>query len=402
MDGRVDQYAVGVIAYEALTGVRPNDGSHEGETLACILGGKHVPICQRLPSLSPGLGSIIERMLALRPEQRFSSMDSVLDALSAYTPPLIAHRALVPLVVAARQPHTIVQENGRFISRPVEAEPLLRGAATLTPPPARRLPGASTPPALPNGAAGMLAMHSPPVKAQPAVMLAVTLGGSEPNLPAVSPRAPKGVPVITEPEREAIQSPFTPLSTPLSTPVPVAERRERRVERSSKASPKRSWIDRVLASRLFWQGLTGVGAALLVFVAWAAFSPEALLLLAAEPATQVVAPVGRSSLGASSAPVAALTTTRPKDGPIEATGKDAAKVPTADDAPQVSARVQVVPNGQVWVDQELIGEASPALELSIRAGVHVISVGRDHPIRSQTIDFKPGPQQLLSFDLEGK
>lgn len=237
--------------------------------------------------------------------------------------------------------------------------------------------------------------------AQPGLMLAVTLGSSEPNLP-ISPRMlQKRVAVTTEPENP---SPFAQLSTPLSTPMPVTS--ERRASRPSSVHSKRSLIDRVLASRLFWQGLTGIGAALLVFVAWAAFSPEALLLLAADPSAQTPPsqPLrGGSSLGSSS--VAALTAARaqpPQTGPVEATGKDAAKVPFADEAPQVSARVQVVPNGQVWVDQELIGEASPSLELSLSAGVHEISVGRDHPTRSQTVDFKPGPQQLVAFDLEGK
>ena len=148
MDGRVDQYALGVIAYEALTGVRPNDGAHEGETLSCILGGKRVPIGQRLPALASGLARIVERMLALRPEQRYRSMDALLEALSAFTPPLTTHRSLIPLVIAARQPHTIVHENGCFVSRPVDVEPIL---AALQPAPERDslLPNAARPPLLP-------------------------------------------------------------------------------------------------------------------------------------------------------------------------------------------------------------------------------------------------------------
>ena len=389
MDGRVDQYAVGVIAYEALTGVRPNDGAHEGETLASILGGKHVPISQRLPSLSPGLASIIERMLALRPEQRFSSFDSVLDSLSAYTPPLTTHRSLVPLVIAARQPHTIVHENGRFISRPVEAEPMLRALSTPTPPAPRRLPGASTPPALPNGGAGALAAvrDTPGRPSGKGVLLAATLGSTDPSQPRPSAKLVSPVerlPVVAVP---VVPTPVTPMSTPM----PVRQRR-------TSSSAKRSLIDRVLASRLFWQSLTALGAALLVFVAWAAFSPEALLLLAADPSKPhppTAQLTGRAALGSSS--VAALTSTR--QGEVE---RNEGERKDVDDSVQASARVRVVPSGQVWIDQELIGVASPTLELSVRPGVHVISVGRDHPTQSQTVDLRPGPQQLLAFDLEGK
>ncbi|MEY4580992.1 MAG: hypothetical protein RL701_5695, partial [Pseudomonadota bacterium] len=187
MDGRSDQYALGVIAYEALSGARPNQGAHEGETLGCILAGKHVPLLQRAPSVPKGLANVVERMLALRPEQRFATFDAMLDALAEFTPPLTVHRALVPLVVAARQPHTIVRENGRFISRPVEAEPLLQQvSAAEAMVSAARLQGVATTPALPSprdsgGLLGVLALQpdgrrTPVVPGLAAQAFAPTLG----------------------------------------------------------------------------------------------------------------------------------------------------------------------------------------------------------------------------------
>jgi eukaryotic-like serine/threonine-protein kinase len=96
MDGRADQYALGVIAYEALSGVRPNDGAHEGETLNAILGGKHTPLHERTPGLPPSLNRIVERMLATRPADRFANMEVLLDALAELTPKLTVHRSLAP------------------------------------------------------------------------------------------------------------------------------------------------------------------------------------------------------------------------------------------------------------------------------------------------------------------
>jgi len=49
VDSRTDQYAVGVMAYEAIAGVRPNDGTHEGETLHNILQGQHRPLQEVAP-----------------------------------------------------------------------------------------------------------------------------------------------------------------------------------------------------------------------------------------------------------------------------------------------------------------------------------------------------------------
>jgi streptogramin lyase len=66
------------------------------------------------------------------------------------------------------------------------------------------------------------------------------------------------------------------------------------------------------------------------------------------------------------------------------------------------ARVRVSPGGQVWVDDQPQGEASPLLRLTLAPGTHVIAVGRDAPLQSRTVELKSGTSKLIAFDLRGE
>ncbi|HEY2736183.1 MAG TPA: protein kinase, partial [Polyangiales bacterium] len=277
LDGRVDQYALGVIAYEALTAVRPNDGAHDGETLASILAGKHVALAKRAPRLDRALAAVIERMLSLQPAQRFASMEAVLDALAPFAPPLTIHRDLIPLVMHARQPHTILRENGKFVSRPVSLEvPLMVAAASASVAPSPRIAWA------------------PPASVAPRPVPLLNGGRSE-AAPAIESARP-GLLV------QALVSTLSskPEPAPAATPQPsaaevagdvVVERRSRRPpevraksRRRGAATRQRSLralVRRVTGSRGFWQALTALGALLLGLVTWVALSPDAPRSLAA-------------------------------------------------------------------------------------------------------------------------
>jgi eukaryotic-like serine/threonine-protein kinase len=275
MDGRADQYALGVIAYEALSGVRPNDGAHDGETLARVLEGNHQLLHERMPSLPAGLCRIVERMLALRPTDRFENMDAVLDALADFTPKLTVHRSLVPLVVAARQPHTILSENGRFVSRPVESEPLLRASAGGMDALAAALPVNVTMP-------GHVVLQRPPVHA-----LAVTLASSQAThmdgpVPVPMPATPPPPPPPPPPPEAARSAP-----PPLPAPPPVRHSDAlkasaprisvRPAEEPPKRSSKRtSQAPRASGSLILWRSVTALGVVLLAVLIWLAMFPQTL------------------------------------------------------------------------------------------------------------------------------
>lgn len=440
MDGRVDQYALGVIAYEALSGVRPNQGAHEGETLACILEGRHVPLQERLPSVPAGLSRIVERMLALRPADRFEGMDAVLDALAEFTPRLTVHRSLVPLVMAARQPHTIVSENGRFVSRPVEA-----------------LPADASWPAVAHAASAApmrLSMTLPSTRAQPRMpALAVTLGNTQ---------AAKLAEQLAKAQQAQQAQPSKVIPPPLPSvppPIPV----------SVPAAKAASTQPRMTFARVFWQGMTALGVLLLALVVWVAFYPQVLQIapelwskresfgmsapaLAASERFVRPAPIVASDVNAAVDPETPAALSAPQPGPAEAAstspnaaraGLDAAvpmlqELPSGAAAPKAPAspsgaaapsvraqpqpapanratlnasstagqdavarvRVRVLPAGKVWLDEQPYGDAAPELELSAPPGEHVIAVGNEQgPVQRRTIHLAAEKLNILRFEL---
>lgn len=82
-DGRTDQFAWGIVAYELLTGTFP--WNRRGGTLAVasrILSIEPEPIDSIDPTISRGLADVIHRALEKRPEARFARMADVLEALA--------------------------------------------------------------------------------------------------------------------------------------------------------------------------------------------------------------------------------------------------------------------------------------------------------------------------------
>lgn len=76
-----DQYSLGVVLYECVTGRTP----FQGDTLMALLGalarGAHPPPSALRPDISPALERVIERAMALDPKERFPSMRDMGSAL---------------------------------------------------------------------------------------------------------------------------------------------------------------------------------------------------------------------------------------------------------------------------------------------------------------------------------
>jgi serine/threonine-protein kinase len=81
VDAASDQYAIGLIFHEMLTGQRGHDGESPLEILHRIASG-HVPDTRALrPNLPPEIYAILKRMFAMNPQERFPSLRDVARAL---------------------------------------------------------------------------------------------------------------------------------------------------------------------------------------------------------------------------------------------------------------------------------------------------------------------------------
>ncbi len=72
-DARSDLFSLGLVFYQAITGRHPFEGSSPAETIENIIGMVNFPSIDRYPDLPLGLWPILERCLAKKPEDRYTS-----------------------------------------------------------------------------------------------------------------------------------------------------------------------------------------------------------------------------------------------------------------------------------------------------------------------------------------
>lgn len=87
-DHRMDIYAVGLLAYELVTGVSPFTSASPRETLAAQLTRDPKPLHEVSPAFPRSLSALIMRCLAKDPVQRPQTADEVLHELDSMTMPL--------------------------------------------------------------------------------------------------------------------------------------------------------------------------------------------------------------------------------------------------------------------------------------------------------------------------
>src|SRR5207237_7346690 len=95
IDFRADIYSLGATFYHMVTGKLPFEGSTPAAVMHKHLKEPLVPPDHIIPSLSTGVGEIIERMMAKRPEERYQSMKDLivdLESVQRGEPPLQARR----------------------------------------------------------------------------------------------------------------------------------------------------------------------------------------------------------------------------------------------------------------------------------------------------------------------
>src|SRR5690242_8027209 len=95
-DHRMDLYAVGLLAYELLTGIQPFSESSPQATMAAQLTRMPAPLEEAAPSVPPALASLVMRLLAKHPDDRPATAAAALAELEAFTTPASSGASATP------------------------------------------------------------------------------------------------------------------------------------------------------------------------------------------------------------------------------------------------------------------------------------------------------------------
>jgi tRNA A-37 threonylcarbamoyl transferase component Bud32 len=139
IDHRADIWALGVVVYECLAGVRPTDGDNVGQVLKHVVAKPFAPLAQRVADLPDGVSRLVERMLQRERSHRIADLHDVLAVLEPFaTAPGVvfdAPAAQFAAVGDAAVAETVPVEPRRGAADAVVAA---RGLVAPGPPPARR------------------------------------------------------------------------------------------------------------------------------------------------------------------------------------------------------------------------------------------------------------------------
>jgi WD40 repeat protein/tRNA A-37 threonylcarbamoyl transferase component Bud32 len=127
-----DQYALGIVVYEWLSGTRPFDGSFTEVAVKHALS-TPPPLRQKIPGISAAVEEVIMKALAKEPQQRFASVQAFASALEqAYQQEA---RSPVALTDTAASPELLASSADTFSSENQEALPVVPSSVQMLSPP---------------------------------------------------------------------------------------------------------------------------------------------------------------------------------------------------------------------------------------------------------------------------
>jgi hypothetical protein len=103
LDGRADQYALAVVAFEMLAGRRPFDSPRVQDLLDMHSSGAIPDLVAVRPGADPAAAAAIRQAMAKHPSERFPNAAAFIDALTSRRLATAAQRASRPVAVPARR-----------------------------------------------------------------------------------------------------------------------------------------------------------------------------------------------------------------------------------------------------------------------------------------------------------
>ena len=94
VDGRADQYALGIVAFEMLTGRRPFETPSVQDLLKLHMAAPVPAVSSRRPGVPEAVDLAVQRALAKNPSERFSTATAFVDALTGLRPATVGVRTL--------------------------------------------------------------------------------------------------------------------------------------------------------------------------------------------------------------------------------------------------------------------------------------------------------------------
>jgi serine/threonine protein kinase len=240
-DHRADIYALGVVAYEMLTGFPPFTGRSAQAMLAAHVVEEPEPLERRRPSVPPMLAGLIRACLAKRPAERPQSAAEVMHALDAITTPSGGTAATTAVRLPAsgsrtsRKPRYLMVAGAAalvllgtglalYISRNPRRDPAtqtVRPAPVITSP-ADSTPVVSSPPVPPAPAEPQPASRArrPERRTRAAPATPVAVGPSPRTTPEVKPETVVDTPSAVGPSAAEIPGAAAPPPLPAQTAPP--------------------------------------------------------------------------------------------------------------------------------------------------------------------------------------
>jgi len=228
VDGRADQYAIGVITFEMLTGSQPFTAANYGDLVMQHVGAPPPRVIERAPHVPAAIDAVVDRMMAKLPDERFTTVTEAFRAMRGDAAP-----NSLPANSFNKSSSTILMQSPNTTATSGLNTGEIAYAATIAPGEVFSLPNITAPVAIvtPPAAAPAAISTSIPTPAatsapSPAVsaislpsISASAISASSPSLPAISTPAPE--PAKPTSTNSVVQPPAATNSTQTSAKSPI-------------------------------------------------------------------------------------------------------------------------------------------------------------------------------------